>query len=170
MSTTPSIAARLFLGVAGVTLAACAAPSAPDSHSSLGSDGMQQPELYLGQGIGGVIGLYLRDGIVLGGFLLPAQWNLDVAVARRLNVAQRRMLGGTTAWPMWQVVPIDDGGYRVQAVDGPFRLDISEVDRSALFYKMSATADAADVTYSGTAINVDAMMTQLSASVRGRAR
>lgn len=134
---------------------------------------IQRPDLYVGQGVGGCIGFYVLDGVVTGGFVLPSRLNLDDSIAWRLSREQRRVLGRTEAWPICRVTHLGDGAYRVVAFGGKrmslttFRLVVTELDDTALFYRLAPSENDAEIAYSGTAINVDAISSELEGLQEG---
>ena len=171
--------ATLLTGCAGPA----AAPRAPQSPSSapirVASEAENGPpsnrreaELYVGQGVGGCIGFYVRNGAVTGGFALPAKLNLSDARSRQLLADQPGSQYRTEAWPITRIRQLSHDTYIVMTITGEaaesgwFELVIQAVDDSALFYRMSPQGDRYVVAYSGTAINVDAMAAMLERDKR----
>ena len=173
MSVTARLALRFLAAImVAVFVGACAVHPGTESRklASEVTAACRESDLYVGQGVGGCIGFYVLDGFVTGGFVLPSRLNLDDTVARRLSPEQRDLIGRTEAWPICRVTRIGDDDYSVMAFGGQhlslgmFRLIVTELDGSALFYRMSPNDDQSQVAYSGTAINVDAMATKLETS------
>lgn len=128
---------------------------------------LQNAELYVGHGFGGVAGFYMLDGEVTGGFVLPYAVNRSDAERQRIPPNMRKMLSGALAWPIGRVTRTGDHEYIVSTVAGKFanpavlQLKLAEVDRHALFYSMHSGSEGRAVVYSGTAINVGALAGRL---------
>lgn len=118
-------------------------------------------DLYVGQGRGGSVGFYVREGEVIGGYVLPSRWNISDESARILAEPLRDSIGRTIVYPITRVECIGQGVYRVVAVGDAslerFELVVTEVDERCLFYRMAPVEDSSVVAYSGTAINVAAL-------------
>lgn len=151
------------LTVVAMLVAGCASRSHIAPAFEGAAPARDHADLYVGQGVGGCVGFYVVDGVVTGGFVLPALLNMTDAEARRVAREHSGRIGWTVAFPICGVTHHGNGCYRVQAVAAQhptadmFDLVVTEVDGRALYYRMSAEDHRSEIAYSGTAINVDAL-------------
>lgn len=109
-------------------------------------------DLYVGQGRGGCIGLYLRNGVVTGGYVVTPQ---------------RDSAGESLVWPILVLRQLDEDTCLVDSLGGAvpefgrFNLTVTEVDELALFYRVAAIEAPHGIAYSGTATNVDGMIRKM---------